>query len=130
LACGEDLGDIIEVAADAGLLGVGLGFFAVHSFPDIPEPVGIRLVFVQGTVGIEFYWIGSVVIVVVRRIAMPVIRVIVIIVVRIVVPVVREGEIGEVAVSPVSVMAVSVMATGVMAAPVMAAPVMVIAAAG
>ena len=114
MACGEDLGDIIEVAADISLLGVGLGSFAVHSFPDLPEPAGIRLVFVQGTVGIEFYWIGSVV-VVVRRIAMAVIRVIVIIVVRIVVPVVREGEIGEVAVSPVSVMA---------------APVMVIAAAG
>lgn len=97
------------MAVDAGLLGVGLGFFAVHSFPDISEPVGIRLVIVQGTVGIEFCWIGSVAIVVVRRIATPVRGVIVIIIVRIVVPVVREGEIGEVAVPPVSVMAAGVM---------------------
>jgi hypothetical protein len=107
-----------------------LGFFLVHSFPDIPEAVGIRLVFVDGTVGIGFCWIGSVVTVVVRRIAMPVIGVIVIIVVRIVVPVVREGEISKVAVSVVSVMVASVMAASVTAGSVMAASVTVMAAAG
>lgn len=100
------------MTVDAGLPVVGPGFFAVHSFPsfpDIPEAVGVRLVIVQGRVGIEFYWISSVAIVVVRWIAMPVIRVIVITVVRIVVPVVREGEICEVSVPPVFVMAASVL---------------------
>jgi hypothetical protein len=114
LAFGEEFGDTIEVAVDGGLLLVGPGFFLLHSLPDIPKAVGIRFVLVDGTVGIEIHRVSAVVIVVVRGIAVPVIRVIVIIVVRIVVPVVREGEIGEVPVSPVSVMTVSVMAGSVM----------------